>query len=47
MIKKHNYYISKNGIDEGIYFIKKEEAKNYIKECKKRQLQGNYKIIKL
>lgn len=44
MIKKHNYIILRNNINEGIYFIKKEDAKNYIKEAKKRNIKGKFEI---
>lgn len=47
MIKKHNYMILKNNLNEGIYFIKRKDALQYIKECKNRNLFGNYKIIKI
>lgn len=47
MIKKHNYMVLKNKLNEGIYFIKKKDALQYIKECKSRNLSGNYEIIKM
>lgn len=46
-IKRHNFKVTKNNIDEGIYFVKRKEAEEYIKECKARGLTGNYKIVKL
>ena len=39
--------ITRNGLNEGIYFVKIENAKEYIEECKKRKIQGVFKIEKI
>lgn len=46
-MKKCNYIITKNNLNEGIYFTKKENAKEYIKEAKKRKIQGKFKIVEV
>lgn len=43
-MKRCKYIILRNNINEGIYFTKKQDAKTYIKEAKKRNIQGKFEI---
>ena len=43
-MKKCKYIILRNNLNEGIYFTKKQNAKEYIKEAKKRNIPGKFEI---
>lgn len=47
-MKKHKYLIERKGLNQGIYFITKKDAKNFIKIAIERELgkKEDYKIIK-
>lgn len=44
-VKKHNFAVLRNGINQGFYCVTREEAEQFIEDMKAQGLDGDYKIV--